>query len=70
LPAVHLCVARPKIPLRLLLGYGLTISFGQFAFLFCAINLGMPAVLATEAGLNQYQDAKNRQRDTGDLLSL
>ena len=25
-------VARPAIPLRLLLGYGLTISFGQFAF--------------------------------------
>ena len=27
-----LFVARPAIPLRLLLGYGLTISFGQFAF--------------------------------------
>ena len=38
-----LFVARPAIPLRLLLGYGLTISFGQFAFLFCAIGLGMPA---------------------------
>ncbi|WP_434584612.1 O-acetylserine/cysteine exporter [Klebsiella sp. R390] len=42
-----LFVARPKIPLRLLLGYGLTISFGQFAFLFCAISLGMPAGLAS-----------------------
>lgn len=42
-----LFVARPKIPLRLMLGYGLTISFGQFAFLFCAINLGMPAGLAS-----------------------
>ena len=31
LPAL-LFVARPAIPLRLLLGYGLTISFGQFAF--------------------------------------
>jgi len=40
-------VARPKIPFRLLLGYGLTISFGQFAFLFCAINFGMPAGLAS-----------------------
>jgi len=40
-------VARPKIPFRLLLGYGLTISFGQFAFLFCAINSGMPAGLAS-----------------------
>ena len=37
-----LFVARPKIPLKLLLGYGLTISFGQFAF-FCAIKFGMPA---------------------------
>lgn len=34
---------RPKIPLKLLLLYGLTISFGQFAFLFCAIGVGMPA---------------------------
>lgn len=42
-----LFVARPKISLRLLLGYGLTISFGQFAFLFCAISLGMPAGLAS-----------------------
>ena len=41
-----LFVARPAIPLRLL-GYGLTISFGQFAFLFCAIGLGMPAGLAS-----------------------
>jgi len=40
-------VARLKIPFRLLLGYGLTISFGQFAFLFCAINFGMPAGLAS-----------------------
>ncbi|EPK6161066.1 EamA family transporter [Providencia stuartii] len=34
---------RPKIPFKLLLLYGLTISFGQFAFLFCAIRVGMPA---------------------------
>ncbi len=33
--------------LTLLLGYGLTISFGQFAFLFCAIKFGMPAGLAS-----------------------
>ncbi|MEQ0317785.1 O-acetylserine/cysteine exporter [Klebsiella sp. GB_Kp051] len=42
-----LFVSRPAIPLRLLLGYGLTISFGQFAFLFSAIGLGMPAGLAS-----------------------
>lgn len=42
-----LFIARPKVPLRLYLAYGLTISVGQFAFLFCAINLGMPAGLAS-----------------------
>ncbi|WET38788.1 O-acetylserine/cysteine exporter [Citrobacter enshiensis] len=45
-PAIFF-VARPRVPLKLLLGYGLTISFGQFAFLFCAINFGMPAGLAS-----------------------
>lgn len=40
-------VPRPRVPLSLLLGYALTISFGQFAFLFCAINFGMPAGLAS-----------------------
>ena len=38
---------RPKIPFKLLLLYGLTISFGQFAFLFCAIRFGMPAGIAS-----------------------
>lgn len=42
-----LFVSRPKVPLGLLLGYGLTISFGQFAFLFTAIKFGMPAGLAS-----------------------
>lgn len=42
-----LFVARPKIPFRLFAAYGLTISFGQFAFLFCAIKFGMPAGLAS-----------------------
>lgn len=46
IPAIFF-VARPKVPLNLLLGYGLTISFAQFAFLFCAINFGMPAGLAS-----------------------
>ncbi|MBY4676006.1 EamA family transporter [Marinobacterium arenosum] len=45
-PAV-LLVPRPKLPLRWLLAYGLTISFGQFALLFSAIALGMPAGLAS-----------------------
>lgn len=40
-------VKPPKIPLRWLIAYGMTISFGQFAFLFLAINMGMPAGLAS-----------------------
>ncbi|MTB66941.1 EamA family transporter [Providencia sp. wls1943] len=45
-PAIFL-FKRPKIPLKLLLIYGLTISFGQFAFLFCALRVGMPAGIAS-----------------------
>ncbi|QGZ60722.1 EamA family transporter [Paraburkholderia acidisoli] len=45
-PAV-LFVKRPKMPLRWLLAYGATISFGQFAFLFTAMYVGMPAGLAS-----------------------
>jgi len=37
----------PKLPLRLYLAYGLTISVGQFAFLFSAIHMGMPSGLAS-----------------------
>ena len=47
LPGAAVCRPAGHPPLRLLLGYGLTISFGQFAFLFCAIGLGMPAGLAS-----------------------
>jgi O-acetylserine/cysteine efflux transporter len=45
-PAVFF-VKRPKIPLRWLFAYGLTISLGQFAFLFSAMSVGMPAGLAS-----------------------
>jgi O-acetylserine/cysteine efflux transporter len=45
-PAV-LIVKRPQLPLKWLLAYGLTISFGQFAFLFSAMYVGMPAGLAS-----------------------
>ncbi|MFD1801188.1 EamA family transporter [Mixta tenebrionis] len=46
LPAIFF-VPPPRIPLRWLALYGLTISFGQFGFLFLAIKLGMPAGLAS-----------------------
>lgn len=45
-PAI-LLVKPPRVPLRWLVAYGMTISFGQFAFLFLAIKLGMPAGLAS-----------------------
>ena len=45
-PAVFL-LRPPKLPLRLYLAYGLSISVGQFAFLFTAIHLGMPSGLAS-----------------------
>ncbi|MES2821111.1 MAG: EamA family transporter [Pseudomonadota bacterium] len=45
-PAV-LFIKRPQVPLRWLLAYGLTISLGQFAFLFYAMSVGMPAGLAS-----------------------
>ncbi|TWI52829.1 O-acetylserine/cysteine efflux transporter [Pseudomonas duriflava] len=46
LPAVFL-IRRPALPWRWLLAYGLTISLGQFAFLFSAMYVGMPAGLAS-----------------------
>ncbi|MFS2221498.1 EamA family transporter [Pantoea sp. B65] len=46
LPAIFF-IKPPKIPLKWLFVYGMTISFGQFAFLFLAIKLGMPAGIAS-----------------------
>jgi O-acetylserine/cysteine efflux transporter len=37
----------PKVPLRWYVLYGMTISVGQFAFLFSAIRVGMPSGLAS-----------------------
>jgi O-acetylserine/cysteine efflux transporter len=45
-PAVFF-VKRPKLGWRWLFAYGATISFGQFAFLFSAMYVGMPAGLAS-----------------------
>lgn len=45
-PAI-LFIKRPQMPLRWLIGYGATISLGQFAFLFSAMHVGMPAGLAS-----------------------
>jgi len=45
-PAV-LLVPRPRLPLRWLVAYGATIGLGQFAFLFTAMHVGMPAGLAS-----------------------
>jgi len=40
-------VKRPSIPWRWLVLYALSLSFGQFAFLFSAMAFGMPAGLAS-----------------------
>ncbi len=45
-PAVFLFKA-PQVPLRWYVLYGMTISVGQFAFLFSAIHVGMPSGLAS-----------------------
>ncbi|MBB5216562.1 EamA family transporter [Parapusillimonas granuli] len=37
----------PPLPWRLIVAYGLTISLGQFVFLFTAMHVGMPAGLAS-----------------------
>ena len=42
-----LFIKPPKMPIKWLLAYGITISFGQFALLFSAMHLGMPAGLAS-----------------------
>ncbi len=42
-----LFIKPPKLPLQWLLAYGVTISFGQFALLFSAMQVGMPAGLAS-----------------------
>ncbi|WP_269500127.1 EamA family transporter [Castellaniella sp. S9] len=45
-PAI-LFIKRPAVSWRMLLAYSATISIGQFALLFLAIHLGMPAGLAS-----------------------
>ena len=45
-PAI-LFIPRPKVPLRLLIGFGLGFGTGQFAFLFIALTHGMPTGLAS-----------------------
>nr|WP_321386172.1 EamA family transporter [uncultured Vibrio sp.] len=42
-----LFIPLPKVPLKWLVAYGLTISFGQFALLFWALNVGLAAGLAS-----------------------
>ncbi|WDD97917.1 EamA family transporter [Thalassomonas actiniarum] len=42
-----LFIKPPKMPWKWLLAYGLTLGFGQFAFLFSAMAFGMPAGLAS-----------------------
>lgn len=45
-PAIFF-LPRPKVDFKWMLAYALTISFAQFAFLFLALAVGMPAGLAS-----------------------
>ncbi len=45
-PAIFF-IKRPQVPLKWLVAYGLTISFGQFALLFWALKVGLAAGLAS-----------------------
>ncbi|MFM2477938.1 EamA family transporter [Celerinatantimonas sp. MCCC 1A17872] len=45
-PAIFF-VKRPPVPFKWLFIYGITISFGQFALLFWALKIGLPAGLAS-----------------------
>lgn len=45
LPAIFF-LSRPAVPWRWLIAYGLTISFGQFAFMFLALSMGVPTGLS------------------------
>lgn len=47
-PAV-LWFARPRVPWRWWIAYGLTVGVGQFALLFWAVRLGLPAGVASVA---------------------
>ena len=56
-----LFVARPKIPLRLMLGYGLTISFGQFAFYSARLtSVCRPGWLSGAAGAGLFHNRAGR----------
>src|SRR6516225_10005283 len=45
-PAIFF-VKRPKVPLRFVVSFGLTVGAVQFALLYSAIKLGMPAGLSS-----------------------
>lgn len=45
-PAIFI-IPRPHVALRWIIAYGMTLCFGQFAFLFMSLKFGMPAGLAS-----------------------
>lgn len=45
-PAIFL-FSKPQVPFRWWMGYGFAVGFGQFAFLFLAIRMGLPAGVAS-----------------------
>ncbi|WP_194090441.1 EamA family transporter [Vibrio hibernica] len=80
LPLIFFC-PKPAVPWRWIIAYGLTISFGQFAFLFYALHVGMPSgqaslilqmqVFVTAIlGVLIYQDKINKLQIIGGLIAL
>ncbi|OEF23523.1 EamA family transporter [Vibrio rumoiensis] len=76
-----LFLPRPAIPFRWLFLYGITISFGQFAFLFYALYVGMPSGQASLLLQMQvfvtailavliFQDTLNRWQLLGGFMAL
>ncbi|MGO1191786.1 MULTISPECIES: EamA family transporter [Vibrio] len=76
-----LFLPKPTIPFRWLFSYGITMSFGQFSFLFYALYVGMPSgqaslllqmqVFVTAIlGVLIYQDTLNRWQLFGGIMAL
>ncbi|WP_153447282.1 EamA family transporter [Vibrio algicola] len=74
-------IPKPQVPWRWIIWYGLTISFGQFAFLFYALHVGMPSgqaslilqmqVFVTAIlGVTIYKDTINRLQLFGGFIAF
>lgn len=68
-PAIFF-VARPKVPLNLLLGYGLTISFAQFAFRLASLVLQAQAFFTIVLGAFTFGERLHGKQLAGIALAI